>query len=493
MKFLSILIGLVSIVLSPDCLSQSDKQENESILQKIERERIAVCRKAITSIATLQNKTLGVFVDDDGTLLTGYLAGRKLNDTVDVGYNGSVFAGKLVSNLDEFGISVIRVPVKSTPIEISNMRPEVGSWAISFRNVTEADAALYSDVAGHTVAVFGTVNGVRDYCSNPLSPYGGFLTDDDSSLGSPIVNSDGKMIGMHCGRITDKSTGYSFDTTTGTILAKELYLQAEGTTYNRGSVMIPAGQEERETAPCDTSAETIRRLISCGFKRGKIGILTENSAKGLKVTSVYEGYPAKSVIFVGDIIVSITDAEGKEGKLHPIKTLPDLMRVVSFSAGKKLTFDVRRESKSIVIELTPADDSEVEKKAAERADRARAASGEIEKIGIDVVDLTPELATFLGIGNEKGVVVKGISKSSDVRSKVVQTLATLVGKEKGVPSSESDQPDLRKGDVIIATNNKAIADTAALKTALAEIKQGDYVVLTVVRDRVETPVVVKIR
>ena len=78
--------------------------------------------------------------------------------------------------------------------------------------------------------------------------------------------------------------------------------------------------------------------------------------------------------------------------------------------------------------------------------------------GVDVADITPELAESLGLKGTRGAIVGAI--------------------ERGSPAEKSG---MKLGDVIIAVNGRAVANTSAALAAIAEIAPGQSVPVRVVR------------
>jgi serine protease DegQ len=78
--------------------------------------------------------------------------------------------------------------------------------------------------------------------------------------------------------------------------------------------------------------------------------------------------------------------------------------------------------------------------------------------GVDVADITPELAESLGLKGTRGAIVGAI--------------------ERGSPAEKSG---MKLGDVIVAVNGRSVANTSAALAAIAEIVPGQSVPVRVVR------------
>jgi serine protease DegQ len=83
--------------------------------------------------------------------------------------------------------------------------------------------------------------------------------------------------------------------------------------------------------------------------------------------------------------------------------------------------------------------------------------------GVDVADISPDLAESLGLKGTKGAIVGAI--------------------ERGSPAEKSG---LKLGDIIVAINGRAVPDTNGALNAIAEIPPGKSVPVTVIRRNQET-------
>jgi serine protease DegQ len=78
--------------------------------------------------------------------------------------------------------------------------------------------------------------------------------------------------------------------------------------------------------------------------------------------------------------------------------------------------------------------------------------------GVEVADITPELAESLGLKGTRGAIVGAIERGSPA--------------EKG---------GMKLGDVIVAVNGKAVGDVSSALAAIAEMAPGKAVPVKVVR------------
>jgi serine protease Do len=190
-----------------------------------------------------------------------------------------------------------------------------------------------------------------------------------------------------------------------------------------------------------------------------IGALTPDVAeqlgitgtKGVYVSNVTEGGPAaKAGLVAGDIITSVDGTPVKDSRelQHLVATLP---------ASKKVDLQVIRDGKTLGLPVTleeqPKDYGVVtrpvrsSRQQPEEVDEVKA-----DKVGLTLSDLTPELASSFGYGDEaKGVLIMRAEPGSIAAEKGLHggMLITKIGK-KPVSSAVAaknllDKADLDKG------------------------------------------------
>jgi len=259
------------------------------------------------------------------------------------------------------------------------------------------------------------------------------LTQDNSVQSHPttLVNLDGEIIGINTAIYT-QSYGYQgvgFALPSNTIA--QVYNQLIGPEHRvaRGSIGVEFNAQPNPSV-----------LRVYGIKNGVI------------ISNVIANGPAqKAGLKTGDAIISV---DGKE-----VKTGDELVGEISQrKPGSNIKLGYIREGKhgdaNVVVEdrmklfgsrLGLADE-EPEEDAAPKQTR----------LGITVRDISPEVATRLGIAAGKGVQV------TDVK-----------------PDSFGDSIQIGRGDVILEINKQPVTDSAAFEKLQAQLKSGQDVVLLV--------------
>jgi len=211
--------------------------------------------------------------------------------------------------------------------------------------------------------------------------------------------------------------------------------------------------------PSNIVSNVMDQLINTGkVTRGFLGVTLQHIDKeladafglekieGALIADVIEGSPAeKAGLRQGDVIVEYNGA--------PVNNLSSIRNAVSLMApGKDIALTVKREGKTFPITV----------KIGSHPNNQQIASEISSKVNFDVTGLTPEIAQQLGYVNDKGVIIANV-----------------------VPGSTAELAGLRRGQLIVAVNQKKISspeefykelETSANgnKRVLLLVKQGQY-------------------
>jgi serine protease Do len=272
-----------------------------------------------------------------------------------------------------------------------------------------------------------------------MNMYEDFLQTDAAinpgNSGGPLVNLEGKVIGINAA-IKSRSGGFQG---IGLAVASNMARNVMDQLLQNGVVRRGyLGVQIKDVI----DPEVAGRL---GLKEGESGVL---------VTRVFEKTPgAKAGLKDGDVIQSLDGKTIKDG--HELQTV-----VASLPLGKPVEVAVLRDGKpqklSVTIEEQPRDYGTT-RVPLRRAPENEADSVEVDKIGVEVSDLTPETAEQLGYpDNTRGVLITKVDSDG---------LAAAGG--------------LRRGMVIAKVNKKPVTSAKALKEALAAASLDKGVLLQV--------------
>ena len=365
----------------------------------------------------------GVIVDKRGLIVTN---NHVVGDAKEVEVRLSTrhkFIGQVIGRDPDTDLAIVQVAtdhdLPTVPFGDSS-KVRVGQWVLAVGNPFALDRTV----------TLGVVSGLeRDAVR--LSRYEAFIQTDASinpgNSGGPLFNVNGEVIGINTAII-------NFAQGIGFAIPSNMVLQVVDQLRSRGKVMrgwLGVGIQE-------VTAE----LAS------KFGI---KESDGVLVNDVFENEPAsRAGLHPGDIIAKVNG--------HVIETPSGLSRAVAgLLPGAKVELEIIRNGERRFL---PVDLGERKEDAIVAAIPAPQAPVLPElKLGLNVQDLTPELAEKFKIKDKKGVLVSKVESGS-------------AAQEQG----------LREGDLIKEFNRQPVNSADEFKSALSQIKKGDSVLLRVMRE-----------
>jgi serine protease Do len=293
---------------------------------------------------------------------------------------------------------------------------KVGQWVLAVGNPFGLDRTV----------TLGVVSGIGRENMN-LSKYENFIQTDASinpgNSGGPLFNMRGEIVGINTA-IINFAQGIGF--------------------------AIPSNMAKQVMQQLLSRGKVVRGWLGVGIQpvtaelAAKFGV---NENEGVLVNEVFENDPAsRGGIKPGDII---TKVNGK-----PVDTPNMLSRLIaSLEPGMAASIEVVRDGQRHVLSVS----------LSERQENAAVASlpparTEV-KLGIDVQDLTAELAEKFKLKDTKGVLISKVDRSS---------IAHVEG--------------LREGDLIKEVNRTEVASVGEFTTAVSRAKRGETLLLRVLRE-----------
>lgn len=234
----------------------------------------------------------------------------------------------------------------------------------------------------------------------------------------------------------------------------------KGEVVGINTAIIPYGQGIGFSIPVNTAKALIPELVEKGeVTRGYIGIrfqgLTDDlvkamdleDKKGALVADVIAGGPAdEGGIQRGDVIISFNGR-----RLEKSQELPAI--VAAAPVGEKADVIVIRDGKERHLKVAVG-------KMESKQTQARSKSPkDDEKWGLMLQDLTPQIASRLGVDTEKGAVITGVA-----------------------PGSPAEEARLRRGDVILEVDQAPVDSAEDVAQA---VKDKDSVLLLVQRREIK--------
>lgn len=311
----------------------------------------------------------GFFIDPQGVLLTNYHVVEGADYAVVTLTDGRKFNSKSIHGDRRTDLAVVKLDLKGA--------------TVPFLEMGDSDAMEIGDRVLAVGAPFGLTGSVTQGIVSAkgrhnlnMNMYEDFIQTDAAinpgNSGGPLVNLEGKVVGINAA-IKSRSGGFQgVGLAVASNLAKQVSrsLKADGV-VKRGYL----GVQVREL-----DAEVANRL---GVANGT----------GIVISDVFENTPAaKAGIQAGDVLTSIAGKVIKDGKAlqHTVASLPigQASEAVVVRDGKTVTLNV-------TVEEQPNDFGSATVPAP-RATRGAQNTVHLEKFGLELSEMTDELADEFG-------------------------------------------------------------------------------------------------
>jgi serine protease Do len=293
---------------------------------------------------------------------------------------------------------------------------KVGQWVVAIGNPFGLDHTVTAGIVSAKGRAIGS------------GPYDDYIQTDASinpgNSGGPLVNMQGEVVGIN-------------------------------------TAIIPDGQGIGFAIPIDMASSIVAQLKKKGeVTRGWLGVSIQDlgddladyygihKGQGVLVTNVVPGDPAdKAGIRANDIITEVDGTKVNSSRELTAKaaglTVDDRVDVTLLRDGKEKTVSLKVGRRPVTLARNGKSDSETE-----------------PNYGIQVTDLTPELARQMNIDADRGAVVTGIE-----------------------PGSKADKAGLEEGDVIVEVNHQEVDSARDFKTRVQKNSKGDRLNLLVKNGR----------
>lgn len=358
----------------------------------------------------------GFLVDPKGVILTNNHVVDGADEAEVRLYDGRKFVSKNIKRDPKTDLAILRIEAKDP---------------FPYLELGDSSAMEIGDRVLAVGAPFGLTGSVTHGIisakarSLRMNMYEDFLQTDAAinpgNSGGPLVNLEGQVIGINAA-IKSRTGGFQgVGLAVSSNLAKNIMKQLlEKGAVQRGYLGVQIKDLD--------NLELAKRL---GLK----------DVNGVVVTQVFDNAPgAKAGVQDGDVIVELDGKTVKDG--HELQTV-----VASLPLGKPVSLEVVRDGQHKTLQVTIAEQPAEFGNArvpAPRAPQGDANAVTVDKIGVEVTELTPDLADSLGYKeNLHGVVVTRVDPDG---------LAASAG--------------LRRGMLITKVNKKAATTAKALRDAV---------------------------
>ncbi len=359
----------------------------------------------------------GFIIDKTGLIITNNHVVEDA-DTIKVKLKDErEFDAKVVGRDPQTDLALIKIDAKGElPVARLGRSAElkVGEWVLA----VGSPFGLEQTVTAGIVSAKGRAIG--------SGPYDDFIQTDASinpgNSGGPLVNLNGEVVGINTAIIA----------------------QGQGIGF-----AIPIDMATKIVAQLKDNGEVTRGWLGVNIQDLKGELADYYGAKGgegVLVTEVVPGNPAeKAGIKAKDIITAVDGEKVRTSRELTAKaaTLPvgETTKITVVRDGKERTVDVKVAKRPVTV--ADAGKPPVEKEG---------------EYGLQVTDLTPEMARRLKTNREAGVVVVGVR-----------------------PDSKAAKAGLQQGDLILEVDRQNVSSTGELKQLLARHTGGDGIALLVQR------------
>jgi serine protease Do len=372
----------------------------------------------------------GIIVDSKGYILTNrHVVNEADRIRVKVHDDSTQYDAKVIGMDEDTDLAVIKIePKKTLPVaKMGNSEGmSVGDWVLAIGSPFGLDATVTAGI----ISAKG-----RDISA---SAFQHFLQTDAAinpgNSGGPLVNMAGEVIGVNTAIYTSRGSYEGVGFALPSSMAVSVYNQIiKHGRVTRGSIGIEFSRDDNPAA-----------LRVYGAKEGVL------------VTNVLKDSPAeKAGLKPGDVIVSINGTPTRNGNelVTKVSETPvgDKVQVRLLRDGKEQTLSVGIGDRAQVIDARNREADQPSDEPKEAGDA---------RFGVQIQNLTTELASRLGIPNQTGVVVMEVDSGS---------FAEDIG--------------VARGDVITEINRKPVRSVDDVRAIQKELKSKDDVAFRVMRRR----------
>lgn len=371
----------------------------------------------------------GFIVDPNGIILTNNHVVDGADQVTITLQDGRKFISKEIKTDPKTDLAIVRVTTKEPLpyLELGDSSSmEIGDRVLA----VGAPFGLTGTVTSGIVSSKGR--------SLRVNMYEDFLQTDAAinpgNSGGPLVNLDGKVIGINS-IIKSRSGGFQG---VGLAIASNL-------ARNVMQQLVQHGVVRRGYLGVQIKDVTDRDLAS------RLGVSTDG---GVLVTQVYDNSPAgKAGLKDGDVITSLGGKLVRNG--HELQ-----LTVAILPLGKPVELIIVREGKPYRLEVTIEEQPQTFGTAGGRLPRVPRHDVEgitIDKVGLEVTDLTPELAERFGLKEAGGALILKVTQGS---------AADEAGLDRGLVITKVDRQSVKSAEAL----RDAVTKGSLAKGLLLQVK-----------------------
>jgi len=351
----------------------------------------------------------GFLIDKDGYIVTNNHVVENADEVKVKLNNGADFDARIVGRDPKTDLALIKIKPKENLPFLSlgdSEKLKVGQWVVAIGSPFGLEHTVTAGIVSAKGRVIGS------------GPYDDFIQTDASinpgNSGGPLLNMDGEVVGIN-------------------------------------TAIISGGQGIGFAIPANLAKGIIGQLKKSGeVTRGFLGVSIQNiseelaeyygieDGKGVIVAEVLPGAPAdKAGIKVKDIILEVNGKKAEDNRRLSAM-------VADIQVGKVIEIKVLRNGnlKSFNVKIGRMG----EEGSASDTSETPGENG----LGINVAEMTPEIAKRFNISDETGVVVMDVQ-----------------------PGSKGEDAGIMHGDIIKEINHKSINSFEEYEKIIGDVAEGD--------------------
>lgn len=362
----------------------------------------------------------GFLISKDGYVVTNNHVVSKADDIEIIMEDGNKYSSKVIGTDPNTDLALLKIDKTGDfPfVRFGNSDDsEIGDWVLAIGN----PFGLGHTVTAGIISAKGRVLGLGNYddfiqTDAPINP---------GNSGGPLFNLEGEVVGVN-------------------------------------TAIISRGQGIGFAIPGNLARSIIDQLKDSGkVTRGWIGLylqklspeiaeamgIDENS--GILVADVFPNSPSeKAGLRRGDLITSLNG--------EPVNQITEFAgKVAMKSPGTKVDLDIVRNSQKKKVTITVEEMPETEKKSQDESESPHVETG---SIGLNVIDVTPDLARRYNLPIDRGVIITSV-------------LSGTVASEAG----------FMRGDIIVSINRQQIHNIQDYTKIIDSLKENETALFLVQR------------
>jgi serine protease Do len=356
----------------------------------------------------------GFIIDSEGYIITNNHVIADADEIKVKLKDGKEFSAEIIGKDPTTDIALLKIkPAKNLPAltlgDSSDL--EVGQWVVAIGN----PFGLEDTVTAGIVSAKGRVIGA--------GPYDDFIQTDASinpgNSGGPLLNLNGEVVGINTAIIAGGGGGIGF------------------------------------AIPINMAKDVIAQLKKSGsVSRGWLGVAIQDLDEELKsyykvdsgvlVSEVFADDPAdKAGIKANDIIVSVNGT--------PVNSSRELSRLIAaVPVGEKAEIKINRKGETMTKKIAVAKRDETKLAAMGQGDEGQESEQTSGPLGLQVSNITPDIAKQLQLKNTDGVIVMDVDLDS-----------------------KAGQAGFARGDIIKEINHKPVKNIDEFTKIVDGVKQGE--------------------